>query len=117
MLRVVNRRTEKVLSDRCQEAASLVRRTIGLLNRASLEDGGGLLLRPCSSVHNFFMRFPIDVVFLDKEGRVLKMYTPLKQWRASSIVRGAKQTLELPVGTVARTDTRVGDLLDLVHTD
>ncbi len=58
-----------------------------------------------------FMRFPIDVVFLDSEGKVLRVYAPLKQWRSSRIVRGAKQTLELPAGTVAASDTRVGDLL------
>ncbi len=108
---VVNTRSAAMLSDRCKLATSIPARSVGLLNRSSLEEGEGLLIRPCSSVHCFFMRFPIDVLFLDKEGRVLKMYTPLKQWRATSIVRGAKQTLELPAGTVARTGTQVGDVL------
>ncbi len=110
---VVNTRNAALLSDRCKLATSIPARTMGLLNRSSLETGEGLLIRPCSSVHCFFMRFPIDVLFLDKENRVLKMYAPLKQWRASCIVRGAKQTLELPAGTIGRTGTEVGDVLQI----
>ncbi len=117
MLRVLNPRTGATLAHSCREATSLVRRTVGLLDRASLDEGEGLLIRPCSSVHCFLMRFPIDVIFLNEDGRVLKLYSPLRPWRASSIVRGAKQTLELPAGTVARTGTQVGDVLRLERQD
>lgn len=110
-IRVTNARTDGVLADRCAQANSVLGRGVGLLNRSSLDAGEGLLIRPCSSVHCFFMRFPIDVIFLDGDGKVLKMYAPLKQWRASRWVRGAKQTLELPAGTIAATETCVGDTL------
>jgi hypothetical protein len=110
---VINTQNAAILSNRCKLATSIPARTMGLLNRSSLETGEGLLIRPCSSVHCFFMRFPIDVLFLDKENRVLKMYAPLKQWRASSIVRGARQTLEVPAGTINRTGTQVGDVLHI----
>ncbi len=110
-MRITNTRNNRLLADRCRLAASAVTRLVGLLNKSSLDAGEGLLIRPCSSVHTMFMRFPIDVVFLDPEGKVLRVYTPLKPWRSSRIVRGAKQTLELPAGAVAASDTRVGDRL------
>ncbi|MDQ3855874.1 MAG: DUF192 domain-containing protein [Chloroflexota bacterium] len=110
-MRITNSRTGEVLADRCKLARSPVARAVGLLNRSALERGEGLLLRPCSSVHCFFMRFPIDVAFLDGKGQVLKVYEPMKPWRASTIVRRAKQTLELPAGVLRQTGTRVGDVL------
>lgn len=110
-MRVTNQKNGNVVADSCRLATSMVARGVGLLNRSSLPQGEGLLIRPCSSVHCFFMRFPIDVLFLDAEGRILKLYAPLKQWRSSSWVRGAKQTLELPAGTIAKTGTSVGDVL------
>ncbi len=89
-------------------------RGVGLLDRSGLDAGEGLLLKPCSSVHCFFMRFAIDVAFLDAEGKVLKVYDSMKPWRASTIVRGAKQTLELPAGVLSASDTVVGDVLQVV---
>ena len=110
-MRVANARTGAVLCDRCKLANKFWSRGIGLLNRSSLEPGEGLLLKPGSSVHCFFMRFTIDVAFLDRDGKVVKLYHSMKPWRASSVVRGAKQALELPEGTLRETDTQVGDVL------
>ncbi len=110
-MRVINSRNGNVLAQDCVVATSIVARAVGLLGRSSLAAGEGLLIRPCSAVHTFFMRFPIDVLFLDADGRVLRAYAPLRPWRATALVRGAKQALELPAGTIARSDTRVGDCL------
>lgn len=110
---VSNLRTGASLAGRCDVATGFIRRGVGLLGRRTLEQGEGLLIRPCSSVHCFFMRFPIDVLFLDGHARVLKLYTPLRPWRASTLVRGAKQTLELPAGTVRSSGTEVGDVLHI----
>ena len=111
-MRVSNARSGRVLAERCRTASTPLARFLGLMGRASLPPGEGLLIRPCSSVHCFFMRFPIDVAFLDGEGRVVKLYAPLRPWRTSSpVVWGAKQALELPAGTIADSDTQVGDVL------
>lgn len=111
MLKITNVRNCRVLANKCRLADTMLSRAVGLLNRSSLERGEGLLIRPCNSVHCFFMRFPIDVLFMDAECRVLKMYTPMKPWRMSTIVRGSKQVIELPSGVVADTGTKVGDIL------
>jgi uncharacterized protein len=82
----------------------------GLLGKKSLGPGEGLLLRPAGSVHTWFMRFPIDAVFLDGEGRVLKVAEDLRPWRAAGC-RGARAVLELSAGESERRGVRPGDRL------
>jgi uncharacterized membrane protein (UPF0127 family) len=82
----------------------------GLLGRRSLDDGEGLLLEPASSVHTFFMRFPIDVVFLDREGSVSKIVENVRPWRAAGC-RGARSVVELSAGEAGRLGLRVGTRL------
>jgi len=84
----------------------------GLLGRRGLESGEGLLLRPTGSVHTFFMRFPIDVVFLSREGEVLKVARALPPWRTAG-ARRAKAVLELAADEAERRKIRVGTRLDL----
>jgi uncharacterized protein len=92
-------------------ADTVLARMKGLLGRKELASGEGLLLRPASSVHTCFMRFPIDVVFLDRELRVLALTTNLKPWRAAAR-RGARAVLELPAGECERRDIRPGERLE-----
>ncbi len=81
------------------------------MGRRDLPTGRGILITPCSSIHMFFMRFPIDVVFLDKEDRVVKVVDGIKPWR-TAMGRGGKKALELPTGTTASTGTQPGDHLE-----
>lgn len=82
----------------------------GLLGRSDLPRGEGILLRPAASVHTLFMRFPIDVVFLDDELEVLGIAAELPPWRAAA-QRKADAALELPAGECARRGLAVGDRL------
>ncbi|TMK95725.1 MAG: DUF192 domain-containing protein [Actinobacteria bacterium] len=82
----------------------------GLLGRSSLPSGEGLLLKPAGSVHTFFMRFPIDVVFLDRELQVVGVAPALRTWRTAG-KRGAKRALELAAGEAARHGIEPGDRL------
>jgi uncharacterized protein len=79
----------------------------GLLGRSGLEQKEGLLLKPCGSVHTLFMRFPIDVVFLDRELSVLAVRPAVPPWRTAG-ARGAKVTLELAAGEAARLGIQPG---------
>jgi len=83
----------------------------GLLGRKALGDGEGILLRPASSVHTWFMLFPIDVVFLDRDRRVLRVVPELRPWRAVWC-RGAADTLELAASECAARGVEVGKRLD-----
>jgi uncharacterized protein len=89
------------------------RRFMGLMGRRELPDGSGLYLRPCSSIHMFFMRFPIDVAFVDTDGVVVRMYPSLRPWRVTRVVRKAKACIELPPGTLATAGVQVGHRLTL----
>jgi uncharacterized membrane protein (UPF0127 family) len=84
----------------------------GLLGRRGLPEGEGILLRPASSVHTAFMRFPIDVVFLDRDLRVLSVRADVRPWRAVTR-RGAHAALELAAGEAARQGIGEGDELRL----
>ena len=92
---------------RCEVAATPLRRMRGLLGRSGLESGRGLLLRPAGSIHTAFMRFPIDAVFLDGEGTVLRIAADLPPWRAAA-ARGARSVLELAAGEAERRGVSVG---------
>jgi uncharacterized membrane protein (UPF0127 family) len=99
-----------VVCERCAVAATPLRRMKGLLGRKSLDAGEGLLIRPTSSIHMFFMRFPIDAVFLDRELAVRKVVPGLKPWRIA-FARGAKSVVELPAGEAAHRGIVPGDCL------
>jgi uncharacterized protein len=102
----------EVVCERCTLADSPLTRMRGLLGRDGLGAGEGLLLRPASSIHTFFMRFPIDAVFLDRALVVVGIAGGVEPWRAAS-QRGAKAVLELPAGESFRRGLAVGDQLTL----
>ena len=85
-------------------------RSKGLLGRSSIGEDEGLWIQPTSSIHMWFMRFAIDVIWAAEDGRVLKLTKNIKPWRMS-LCRGAKVALELPVGAISRSGVVVGDHL------
>jgi len=87
----------------------------GLLgvSQGDFRNGAGLWIRPCRGVHTLAMRFPIDVVYLDRAGRVVHLERNLQPWRFSPIRLQANSVLELPTGTVARTETAIGDSIEI----
>lgn len=100
-----------VVADRARVARSMGDRVVGLLNRSGLDPGEGLLIERTQSIHMFFMRFAIDVVFIDRSRRVTKAVTGLRPWRVIWWARGARDCIELPVGAIATSGTQVGDQL------
>src|SRR6266550_1840248 len=98
--RVLNEAGQAVV-ERCFVADRPWSRMRGLLGRSSLPPGEGLLLKPAGSIHTFFMRFPIDVVFLDRELQVVGVAPELRAWRTAGR-RRAKAALELPAGEAGR---------------
>ena len=82
--------------------------------RSELPAGTGLVIDPCSSIHTFWMRFPIDVLYVDKNGTVLRADRAMKPWRIGPLfVRHGRLVIELPAGTIDRTRTERGDHLRL----
>ena len=108
---VSNRARGTVLANRLEVAGSGAKRTKGLLCRDGLDAGGGLWIVPCESVHTFFMRFAIDLVYLDRKNKVKKVRSAVGPWRVSACLT-AHSVLELPAGTIRDTLTRTGDTLE-----
>jgi uncharacterized membrane protein (UPF0127 family) len=104
------RRDGRVVCEHCLVAARPLRRMRGLLGRRDLPQGEGILLRPTGAIHTFFMRFPIDAVFLDREQVVVGIESALPPWRTAKR-KGAKAVLELAEGEAARRGLAVGDAL------
>lgn len=99
------------LAEQAILADSPFARMKGLLGRKGLARTEALILRPCNSIHTFFMRFPIDALFVDRENRVVKMYSGLGPWRLSAISPKAACCIELSAGSIQETHTAVGDEL------
>lgn len=100
-----------VVSD-VELADSMWKRGRGLLGRSSLAPDEGMRFEPASSLHMLFMRFAIDVIYVDRDERVVKLVRNFKPWRFSW-ARGARTAYELPVGSIDRSGVGVGDLLEL----
>lgn len=104
-----------MVCERCLMATNPALRLRGLLGKKELPAGEGILLRPCASVHTMFMRFPIDVVFCDRDLRVVGVAPEVPRWRMRSR-RGAKIAIELAAGEATRRGVEPGALLRLVPT-
>jgi uncharacterized protein len=104
--------TGTIVCTRCEVADRLVRRMKGLLGRRGLPPGHGLLITPASFAPTFSMRFPIDVVFLDRESRIVRVAHALGPWRIAA-ARRASAALELPAGAAKACALEPGDTLVL----
>lgn len=89
----------------------------GLLGRAGLDEGEALVLTPCSAIHTFAMRFPIDVLFLDQQGMIRCARRAVPPWRLGPICRGSVVAVELPVGTIDRYGLEPGRKLRIQRSD
>ena len=112
-VQIVNVAKGAVIVQKAQIASSLGQRLKGLLGKKSLLVNEGLILKPCASIHTFFMRFPIDVLFLDKNMHIIKLIQNMPPGRFSSTVWGSKMTIELPAGKLSQTNTQVGDIIEI----
>ena len=112
MIKLVHVQSGEALADRLEIARTAPERMRGLLGRGELQPGGGMLLERCSSIHTFFMKFPLDLIFLDAGFSVRKTVRNLSPWRMAMSL-GAKYTVELPAGTLERVPVGRGDLLTI----
>ena len=110
-VRVHNLTRGTAVAERCRVASSLRDRGVGLLATRSLAAGEGLLIERTQSIHMFFMRFAIDVVFTDRDARVTRTVANLRPWRVVWWARGARDCIELPVGALVASSTAAGDQL------
>jgi uncharacterized membrane protein (UPF0127 family) len=105
-----NARTHACLADHLVTAFDSASRRTGLLHRDTFPEGHALIIAPTNAIHTWFMRFPIDVVFVAKDGRVVKLRSTLRPWRIAGAWR-AHAVIELAAGSLDRSGTAPGDRL------
>jgi uncharacterized protein len=101
------------LLESCDATENAVERMVGLLPRAGLGANEALWISPCTSIHTFFMRFPIDVAFVDRKGRVVALYDSLPPWRHSWIHIMAAGAIEAPAGFFSKVGVKKGEVLQI----
>lgn len=102
----------RVIAEHTEPAFARADRRRGLLGRDHLAPGHAMLIAPCSSIHTWFMRFPIDAIFVTRDGLVVKLRGAIEPWRMV-IAWGAYAVIEMPVGSIERSAINVNDRLEL----
>jgi uncharacterized protein len=110
---LINARSDEAIASDVKLALSRADRRHGLLGTDSLDLSAALVLSPCWSIHTMFMQFPIDVLFVDRDGRAMRIVRELAPWRIAVAPR-AHAAIELPAGSLKARDVRVGDELYLM---
>jgi uncharacterized membrane protein (UPF0127 family) len=105
--------TGAVIADRIDVADTRATRAVGLLSREGLDPGQGLWIVPSRGVHTCWMRFPIDVIALDRRGVIIDRVVDMKPWRIRLPRRGTAGVLELPAGALDATGTLIGHRIEL----
>jgi uncharacterized protein len=109
----INTRTSKVLATNVKVADNLFTRMKGLLGKKELPHGEALWIKPCFSVHTFFMKFPIDVIFLNKKNQVITAINDLRPNRLTRLYPQSYSVLELPPGTIVASNSQIGDIIEI----
>jgi uncharacterized protein len=109
---LMNERTGACLADQLLTAFDSAARKKGLLGRDSLAPAAAMIIAPCSAIHTFFMRFPIDVAFVARDGRVVKVCASVRPWRLA-VAFGAFAAIEMPAGACAQSNLARGDRLSV----
>lgn len=112
-MKIVNATKNTTLAEKAIFVENIFARMKGLLGLSELKQGKAIILKPCNSIHTFFMRFPIDVLFLDKENKVVEAISSVKPYRISKIYFNAKSAVELPSGVIKSSSTEKGDYLEV----
>ncbi|HEX7561225.1 MAG TPA: DUF192 domain-containing protein [Candidatus Humimicrobiaceae bacterium] len=114
LFRIKADHSDLLISNDLKIADTFFRKLFGLVFSAPLKEGEGLLINNCNSIHTFWMRYSVDVLFLDSDNRVIRFYEDLKPFRVSPFIRGASKTIELKSGSVRVCSLKTGDWLKLL---
>lgn len=115
-MKIYHRATGECLAEQVELANTFFKRLRGLMFRRRLAPIEALWLRPCNGVHTFWMLFAIDVIFLDRELRIVKLVENMRPFRVTKPHLAARSVLEMPAHTISRIDLKVGDHLEIVRT-
>jgi uncharacterized protein len=110
---IINQRNEKIIAHNVIPSYTFWRRLKGLMFRKSLPAGYAMHIMPCSSIHTFFMKFPLDVLYIDKNNQVVKVSLNIPPGKMEKVVRKAKSVIEMPAGSIDTESVEVGDQIQI----
>jgi len=113
-MKIINKTRGITLAENAIIAKTPLKRMVGLLNRRQFEQGEALIIKPCNSIHTFFMHFAIDVIFVNSNNRITRTIRSMRPFRISGIYLSALFSIELPAGTLAKTSTQTGDYIAII---
>lgn len=111
-MKAINKTKNTTIATNVKIANNMITRMVGLLLDSHLPEDKGLLIVPGKQIHSFFMRFIFDAIFIDKEGRVIHLIEKMHPWKCSKLVLKSKQVLELPAGTIEKSQTEINDIIE-----
>lgn len=112
-MNIYNSTQNKLITGDVKIAEDFFTRSIGLLSKKSLSQDEGLIIRPCCSIHTFFMRFPIDVLFINKKNEIIALYENVKPWRILPIHPTSNYVVELPAGQISVKNICLSDIISI----
>lgn len=110
-MKIYNSTQNSIISESAKVADNFFSRSIGLLSKNSLSQSESLVIKPCCSIHTFFMRFDIDVLFVNKKNEILALYENVKPWCILPIHLNSKYVVELSAGSIANKNISKGDII------
>lgn len=113
-IKIKHIKSDTYLAQDAEIADSFQTRLMGLMFKNSFGDRDAIWFKPSNSIHTFFCRFPIDVIFTDSNNKIVRMYKSLKPWRMTPIIFSARRVIELPSGVIHQ-DISLGDELELTY--
>lgn len=113
-MKIYNSTQNSIISENTKMADNFFSRSIGLLSRKTLPESESLVIKPCCSIHTFFMRFDIDVLFIGANGKIIELYENVKPWNVLPIHLNSKYVVELPTGCISDKNIQKGDEIILV---
>ncbi len=110
---IINLTKNQILAQTVYIADTPIKRMKGLIGFKSLKTSEAMLIKPCNSIHTFFMRFPIDLLFIDKDNIIIKAMSDIKPYRFSPLYLFSRAVIELSSGTIRNTGTKEGDQISI----
>ena len=114
-MKIINKTNKQTLAEKIEVADNPLKRMKGLLGRNRIEKGECLHIIPCNNIHSFFMKFKFDAVFIDKKNKIRCLVEEMPPWGGTKFCFFAHSVIELPEGTIKKTDVKVGD--ELIFSD
>ena len=112
-MKIYNSTQNNLIADEVKVAKTFIKKTFGLILRNDISEADGLIIKPCNSIHTFFMRFPIDVLFVDRKNKIIALHENVKPWRILPIHFNSSYVIEIKSGQISAKTISRHDIIQI----